>query len=158
MESSPITLNERNFDTWYEYVDSIPKTKNPIVTLHVNIRSMLLNFAQLENLIASSLKPINIIILTEVNIKETCSLLFELPDYNMHTNLRSHKRGGGIIVYIHKSITFVRTPVCSFYSELLVGQLIIGKEVIYLCASYRPPDLSLTSFIAEIKFLISNRV
>lgn len=105
MDSNDQNLSEGNFNSWNEYISSLPIQKDGLITLTVNIRSMLLNFSTLEHIITNSQRCIDIIVLCEVNIGDTIKALFELPNYIMYTNLRKHRRGGGVIVYIHKNLT-----------------------------------------------------
>ncbi|KAJ8709457.1 hypothetical protein PYW08_009461 [Mythimna loreyi] len=70
--------------------------------------SMLKNFSQLEYIIMNCPQTIHLVIITEANISDRTKSLFELVNYEMNTQLRDSRKGGGVIVYVHKSICFTR--------------------------------------------------
>lgn len=148
----PTYILEHNCNTWNDYINILPK-KIPLLILHVNIRSMLKNFAQLEYILTHSRHTIHLVIITEANIKKGCQNLFELESYNMYTSLRAHRKGGGIIIYAHNSILFTQFKTTTQYLECILGEAEINSHYkIGVCAMYRPPDYSnsKTGFIKEL--------
>lgn len=72
--------------TWNQFMAELPDHENKLQVLHVNIRSMIKNHAQLEYIIAQSSSVIHLLILTEVNIADAKSSLFEIKNYGMFMN------------------------------------------------------------------------
>lgn len=114
-------IEERCYDNWNNYVRSI--TVNSLLFFHINIISLTKKFSQIEYIVYNSTRNIDIIILTEVNLKENCASLFELPNYNMYTKLRDSRRGGGIIMYIHKKYLFTKINSVTLNFESLLGNI-----------------------------------
>lgn len=148
-------ITELNHDHWHEFTNKLPLNNSSLVFLHINIASLSKNFTQIEYLIANSTHVIHVIIITEANIHNTTAELFPLPDYNLHYKLRNKRKGGGIMLYIHKSLQFNLLPVCTNEFECLTGQIIMKNGTcVSLCALYRPPDNNLKSFIVELENLL----
>lgn len=117
---------------------------------------MLLNFSHLELIISNSPRLIDIIVVTEVNIKENCKQLFNLHNYNMYSCLRKNKKGGGILLYVHNKYIFSQNVINSMHFECLMGQIQkTGLKSVSLCAVYRPPDTDKRLFISELGNLLS---
>lgn len=145
-------ITENNFDTWNNFVDSLNINKTCLLSLHVNIRSMIKNFNQIELTIANCRKTIHLIILTEANINDSCKQLFQLDGYTMHTELRNYRKGGGIVLYTHNSINFSRTELCTYNFECIMGEISTNQNNYKtgVCAIYRPPDKNKHLFIEEL--------
>ncbi|VVD05992.1 unnamed protein product [Leptidea sinapis] len=74
---------------------------------------------------------------------------------DMHTEHRAHRRGGGVIVYIHNSLSFTRHTIPTCYFECIIGEIETSyKTRLGLCAVYRPPNLNKPLFIQEIKRIV----
>lgn len=69
----------------------------------------------------------------------------------MYTNLRLHKKGGGVILYVHNSLNFIQTERNSLYFESIMGEIVNGDNYrLGICAIYRPPDKDQKRFIRDI--------
>lgn len=136
----------------------LPSNSNLNFTcLHLNIRSLIKNYTKLLHVIQSSSSPLDIIILTEVGISENIANLFNIPGYNMHTQLRSNKKGGGIIVYIKKFLKFTPLHHKTITFESIFGIIKFGnRESIVLCAIYRPPSFNKILFVRELGRCLSH--
>lgn len=150
------TILEENKEKWNAFVTDIPQNHNVLTILHVNIRSMIKNFSHLEYIVTSSSCLVQVVVVTEANIRDSCASLFELDDYEMHTELRNHKKGGGVIVYVHNSVKFNRQNQCAISFECIIGEVITKSGFpTYLCAVYRPPDLNKYLFCSELTTIIN---
>lgn len=132
-------------------------TNTPInlLCMHINIRSTIKNFSSVEQIIHSSSQTIDVIILTEANIKEFLSAMYSLKGYNMYTELRKNRKGGGIIVYVNKKHKFTINNIKTKYFESITGQITTSQNYsATLCAIYRPPDLSKHLFVDELDTLL----
>lgn len=73
----------------------------------------------------------------------------------MYANLRKNRKGGGIILYVHKSMSFNPIRYKSHHFESIIGDLSLSKtSSLSLFAIYRPPDQSKPRFIHELENLI----
>lgn len=134
------------------FLDNIPYKYTNLICMHVNIRSLIKNFATLEECIYSCNRCIDIIILTEVNIKDSSSSLFNINGYNMHTELRKDRKGGGIIIYYNKKhkLTTIHTNTKQF--ECVLFEITTPTNCsVTMCAIYRPPIKSKHLFLHELK-------
>lgn len=144
-------------DTWQEFTCEIDYNQNKLLLLHLNIRSLIKYHTQIEYIVTSSPVTIHIIAITEVNVTETIKPLFAIDNYVMYTELRRKRRGGGILMYVHNSITFVQTHINTINFECLFGEVVVNNTYkTYVCAIYRPPNLNSNCFISELYRLINN--
>lgn len=93
-------ITETSHKTWKEFPGDIKPQTNKLLLLHVNLRSLLKNHAQLKLIIASS--PVIIHLIT-ITVTDSTKSLFGLDNYQMYTQLRTNRKGGNIIVYAHSS-------------------------------------------------------
>lgn len=150
------TITETTHDSWNDFMCDITHEQNELILLHVNIRSMIKNHSQLEYIVAGSPLIIHLIIITEANISDSISTLFDIKDYVMYTELRKQRKGGGIIIYAHKSISFIRTSVNTLNFECLCGEVeSLNGHKTFLCSIYRPPSWNKNDFVIELSQLLS---
>lgn len=151
MDDNCSNMNEGTFDSWNNYLVSIPADCQSLITLNINIRSMIKNFSHLEYIVSTSNRIIDIITITEANIKDKYKSFFELDNYTMFTNLREHRKGGGIILFIHNRLKFTPYQTKTINFESLMGTIECDNAYkTILCSIYRPPDGCKTSFINEL--------
>ncbi|KAI5635933.1 reverse transcriptase (RNA-dependent DNA polymerase) domain-containing protein [Phthorimaea operculella] len=144
-------------DDLKDFFKRIPKSNSNFTMLHVNIRSIIKNFAKVEQIVNLTNQRIDVIILTEVGISDSLSNLFCLGGYNMHTNLRKHQKGGGIIMYVRKNHKFTIKSKATTHLECTISEIITQAGYhVNLCALYRPPGLNKKSFLTEFKTILSN--
>lgn len=101
IQSNEIT-ELRNCLNLTQFLNNTTKSSNRLTFVHTNIRSMIKNYSKLLASIYNGPHRIDVIVLTEVNINDSISSLYEIDDYIMYSNLRTNRKGGGIIVYVHK--------------------------------------------------------
>ncbi|CAK1597319.1 unnamed protein product, partial [Parnassius mnemosyne] len=74
-----------------------------------------------------------------------------MDGYNMYTELRNNRKGGGIIMYIHKKHKFRVHNKKTRYFECILGQITTpNKYSATLLAIYRPPSFIKHLFINEL--------
>lgn len=138
-------LNVRNF------MQSVPTEKNNLSCLHINIRSLIKYFAALQECLVTSRKMIDVIVVTEANISPTLSCLYHLNGYHMLTELRNNRKGGGIIMYVHKKHKFTVSKCTTQHFENISCHIVTPtKYSATLLAIYRPPSYSKHLFINEL--------
>ena len=85
---------------------------------------------------------------------------FAIGDYNMYRRDRK-KGGGGVVVYIRKSIPSYHLRVKSSEVESIIMDIQVGQQHISLLCGYKPPSVNNNIFTQEMyTFLdaaISNR-
>ena len=104
-------------------------------------------------------KDISIGFLTEswLNSKIYSSEI-HINDYKIIRCDRQHKKCGGIIAYIHKSLTFnVEESYTTPEFELLHLSIDISlyKSFQFICL-YKPPDIKLTDFLIQVSLFFNN--
>lgn len=112
---------------------------------------MLKNFIKLLQIIESSTISIDLLAVTEVAISDSISGLFTIPGYVMYPQLRSNKKGGGIILYTKNYLKF--TPIIKKTStfENITGTLkTSSSECAAICVVYKPPRTNKTIFTMEL--------
>lgn len=144
------------------YFQTIPKPvphSATVTFMHVNIQSMTKNFSSLLQCIDSVKSPVDVIIVTEANISQLISSLYEIDGYAMHTELRNTRKGGGIIIYVRNILHFTTSKTATHHCESLIGKLTtVNKTTYTLCALYRPPHLSKNKFITELQKVLNSHV
>lgn len=139
-----------------DFFHSIPNSNPNFLCIHINIRSIIKNFESLEQCIANSIRLIDVIVLSEVNISDNISCLYQLHGYQMFTKLRQSRKGGGIIIYVHNSHTCKVKKVNTHYCESILCTVITKSSyTANLCAIYRPPNYNKNLFIDELHTTLS---
>jgi hypothetical protein len=141
-------------------IDSWVKCVSGITILHLNIRSLNSNWDELKVALKNQLGKINVLILSEVSLQITETLLayYSLDGYNLHYNVRTHGRGGGLFMYVMNDIR-VDTRKSNFrLFEAIDCTLTLSdrRTKIDILAIYRPPDLSKCNFVLELESYLEN--
>lgn len=138
-----------------DFINYLPKCMSTFNIIHINIRSLIKNFSLVLQLINQSKLDIDVIILTEVGISRCNDLtqLFCIGGYKMCSELREHRKGGGIIIYVkdcHNFITLdnIKLKHCE---SLFIKIKIFNHYTTHICAIYRPPKESKHLFITALK-------
>lgn len=126
----------------------------PSSFIFMNIRSLRKNFIPLLAAIDKILHKIKIIILVETNITDTENNFYTINGYNSVFQNREG-RGGGIAVYINKSIEFTTIPLNTKHCESLRIDVLIDDNIVTLLSLYRPPNQNVNLFTEEIEQCIN---
>ena len=84
-------------------------SKDGISFLHINIRSINKNFENFKLFLSSLNFTFTVICFSETWLDETINSnksLYELPNYTSIHQVRTHRRGGGVSLYIQNSVEF----------------------------------------------------
>lgn len=109
---SPI-INDCNYFTQDRYVNSI-NSVGKLSIIHFNSRSMYKNFNSIKEYLQQFTHPFSIIAITETWFNIDKGIVFCLDDYELSYMNREKKMGGGVALYIHKSLKcMVRTDMTS---------------------------------------------
>ena len=121
-------VNTQNFECSYLFPNEIEsflsekENSETINAIHVNIRSLSKNFNNLLDILRDSNHSFNVLCITETwcmdsTLKNNTNL--HLPNFDIISQERkTNKRGVGVLIYIHKSLT------CNLRNDLCVS----GKD------------------------------
>ena len=109
--------------------------------IHFNCRSIKANFNNLQDYLLSLVRKFDIIALTETWLNETDNVNdFYMEDYNIAYTNRKNKRGGGVLIYVSKSINFDLVDNMSLVVddilEVITIKIVYEKEKIYIYQLY----------------------
>ena len=96
-------INNCNYFTQEQYENSI-KSVGKLSIIHFNSRSMYRNFNSIKEYLQQFTQPFSIIAITETWFNIDKGIDFCLDDYELSYINRERKTGGGVALYIHKSI------------------------------------------------------
>ena len=125
-------FNTQNFECSYLFPNEIEsflsekENSETINAIHVNIRSLSKNFDNLLDILRDSNNSSNVLCITEIwctdsTLKNNANL--HLPNFDIISQERKrNKRGGGVPIYIHKSLT------CNLRNDLCVSDK--DKEIL----------------------------
>lgn len=141
-----------DINTWSTYVNT-NETKIQIV--HINICSIRKHFNQLKVLLHKTLNHLDVLCLTEINIRQDQVAMYTIDGFNMFSQTREKKRGGGILVYVKNNVQY--SPLQNYNAstfELIHGHLVKNVYKAYLLVIYRPPHTNKSIFTKEVENII----
>jgi len=108
--------------TDYELNNNIKREKlktDSFSIIHVNSRSLAAHFNQLTFMLSQINIDFDVIAITETWLDEydTKTSLYQLENYDMYSTSRKQKSGGGVILYIKKSLEHKQIPIMSLCSD-----------------------------------------
>lgn len=121
----------------------------------MNIRSMNKNFKHLESIIQKNATLVDVIILTEINLKDHQCSLFNLKNYEMYAVTRDRQSGGGVMMYLKNNHQFIPNDYHSDYYENISGEIHHNGQRTQISAIYKPPKTDKLCFIKDLKHFIS---
>jgi hypothetical protein len=153
-----VCLDKNSIDDFWFDAKNFYITNNTYVKytiLHLNIRSMNQNFRSFEISFLNQVSKVDILIFSEVNIKEHEVNKFKINGFKIFSKTREDERGGGIVIYVKSS--FVSQEIISDFNFAESLALKINNEITVL-AVYRRPSFSKVNFLDELdNFLSSNK-
>lgn len=112
------------------------------------------HFNELLVLLNENKYNIDILILSEINIKKEELSFYQIIGYNIHT--REISRGGGILIYAKNGLNFDARIVNTEAVETLHGQIKYGKCITHVIATYRPPAKNKITFIQQLGTIVKS--
>lgn len=154
-----VEIHKENFkiyDTLENYLIAIRQKKQQhSVIVHLNICSMRKNWEQLRDMLINEIIDIDVVVITEINIKESENILYNLNGYKLVVYNRENKtRGGGIGMYIKENIEISNITMGNSkgeayeYIQLTVQ---IDNKNTTIVAIYRPPDRDVNVFVEDMQ-------
>jgi len=131
--------------------------KNNFFLFHHNVRSFNKNSDELFLMLSQLQTKPSVIILSETWFSEGC--VSEIPGYYGYHTYREERRGGGISVYVLRSLKTVYLVDKSFIAdhvETCTVSLHVAAVVIHVVGIYRPPDRNIHMSIVDLDTIISS--
>ncbi len=123
--------------------------------LCINVQSLRNKLKHIEDLISSFKFTIHVIVLSEIFIYSNEKNKYNLKNYDSHFSCRDNKKGGGIGVFILKSIiSQLVYDLCENNNSFLKINLPLLQIDIF--AVYRPPNTNIKDFIMKLDELLTN--
>lgn len=152
-------MNDCNYFTHEQYVNSV----NPVGKLsiiHFNSRSMYKNFNSIKQYLQQFTHPFSIIAITETWLNIDKGTDFCLDDYELCYMKRGKKMGGGVVLYIHKSIQFTVLKEMTCAIDEIMECLTVeihnkNKRNIIISCVYRSPGSNIECFSEWMEKLFS---
>ena len=122
--------------------------------MYFNARSLTNKITLLQNYVSIS-KP-KIVAITETWASpNNPDGLYALPEYQLHRADRIDKRGGGVIVFIHESVTSseVEFTLSNEFEFVCVKLRVSDKNFVGFLCIYRPPNISNTGDLNLTKLI-----
>lgn len=159
----------KNVDTQYvspqeAYQDLQTTESETFSMLHLNIRSLNKNFEDFKLFLFSLKHEFKVICLSETWAKDhiIANTQFHIPNYSViHQQRAGNKQGGGVCMYIHKSLSFkILNEFCvsTDHNESLCIEIQNknSKNKI-INVTYRPPDGNTKPFQSYLKTFLTKR-
>ncbi|KAL1446696.1 hypothetical protein WDU94_005602 [Cyamophila willieti] len=130
------------------------------LVLHINIRSVRLNWDLLCIKINNLLPVLDLLILTEVNLKEEEALVYQIRNYNQVNKCRILRNGGGVMVFYKSNLTIENINYSLDEAENLILKVrhLERKVEFILMAVYRSPKRNLDRFLSDLSFWLKNAI
>ena len=147
-------VNTQNFECSYLFPNEIEsflsekKNSENINAIHINLRSLSKNFYNLLNILRDSNNSFNVLCITETLCTDSTFKNYtnlHLPNfYIISQERKTNNRGGGVLIYILKSLTCnLRNDLCVSDKDKEILTIEISRENdknILLSCCYRPPN------------------
>ena len=133
--------------------------------LHMNIRSLPRHFDQMQIYLQSLHADFSIVGLSEtwLKISNMPFNIYTIPGYNLETNSRAERVGGGVALYISVNLQYVVRHDLSHFTDSFESIFIEinnpGNKNIIAGVVYKPPSASFNDFLStfqDLQVLISS--
>lgn len=143
-----------SFQEWFNYSDIIfqeDESLNNLISLtQVNVRSLNKHWEELNVYLRSQLSHLDVVILTEINVKDSLDTSFQLNGFQRYEICRKDRRGGGIAIFVGDKWE-VQEVVSSFeHAEVLTLHIYHQTASFTVGAVYRPPNTNTKLFCLEL--------
>ena len=151
-----------NYFTENQFIDEFQNThKHEVTVLHLNIRSMHKNVDAFNNLTKNFRDGSAVMGVTETWFSSESDIkLYSIPGYNLVSNHRLDKRGGGVALYIPAGMEFQIRHDLNVMSDqletLFVESFVPGKKNVIFGVIYRPPQSNLDQVVNELQTILLN--
>jgi hypothetical protein len=149
-------------DVFIKNISSCLNMKKAFSLIHFNIRSAPRNLAKVEQLFSTLDMEFTIVALSETWLTCNNYQCHSLPGYNMESNFRTGKTGGGVSLLIKESFDYVlrddlsvfNANLESLFIEIPQHQCSLLKKGILIGVIYRPPGLNVDDFTSILSSIL----
>ncbi|KAI5743957.1 hypothetical protein M8J77_024304 [Diaphorina citri] len=126
--------------------------------MHVNIRSIRLNWDLMCIKLRDVLPKLDLLVLTEIGVKEEEALTYQLRDFEQINKCRTVRNGGGLMILYkqHLQVEDLKYSFDEAENIILKISHVHCKITIILVAIYRPPKCNVESFLDDLNFWLQN--
>ena len=142
-------------------LNKIPiSSSNAFSIFHINIHSLSKHFDDLSEYISTLNISFSAIGISETWLNNSTEHLFNIPGYNFISNIRQHKSGGGVGLYIKSNLKFkpridLQSTDNRLYESIFAEIIQPNSRNIIVGCIYKPPDTSVTEFNNSISSILS---
>lgn len=129
-----------------------------LTIIHINLNGIEGKWDMLCAELEPVLKLLDVLILTEVKVKENEALAYQLKGFKSLSKCRICRGGGGIVAFINDKFETEDLEYNFDQAESLIIKIKDNKKkIIYTIISiYRPPDLNVNRFISDLDHWLQN--
>ncbi|KAL1448505.1 hypothetical protein WDU94_005619 [Cyamophila willieti] len=130
------------------------------LVLHINIRSIRLYWDLLCIKIKNVLSQLDLLILTEINVKEEEALSYQLRSFTQLNKCRIRRSGGGVIVF-YRDCIHIEYLEYNFDEAENINIKLTHLDTKFKCTVlviYRPPKNNRERFLNDLNFWLQNGV
>ncbi|KAL1446268.1 hypothetical protein WDU94_008929 [Cyamophila willieti] len=130
------------------------------LVMHINIRSLRKNWDLLCIKIQGVLPKLDLLVLTEINVKEEEALSYQIRSYAQINKCRIHRSGGGIML-LYKDCIHIENIGYNFDEAENINIKLTHLDTKFKCtilAVYRPPKMNRERFLNDLNFWLQNGV
>ena len=137
--------------------NGLPSLASKFTMLHHNVRSLAKNGEQFKDFLYNTGLSLSCILVTETWLNDSI-LPTSIPGFTLCHQNREGRIGGGVAIYLHSSLNFVRRDDLSCNSTIIESifieiERVDCKNIIVGCL-YRPPEGSILQCNDEIEMLL----
>ena len=131
--------------------------------IHFNIRSINKHFEELQLFLNKPIRQkFSVIGLTETWLSQDSSLPYALDGYDFVVNIRQHRVGGGVALYVSQMYDYVvrdeLNSMTDSIESLFIEISVPGSKNIIIGVVYRPPNTNTKSFLDYFSDLVKNPI
>lgn len=143
-----------SLDNWRGLLTVAGTSKLNII--HLNVRSLQRHWGEINVILDQHLNKIDLIVFTETHLKLETVDFYNFDNFEKYSYCRPDQRGGGIIIYVRRSLCAAQLRYDSEAFENVTVKIKICNKLYRVCAVYRPPDRSKQQFVDELDIFLQH--
>lgn len=128
--------------------------------LHINIQNIKLHWDLLVIKIRTLLPDLDLLILTEVNVKAEEALAYQLRNFAQKCKCRIRRKGGGVMIFYRDDWEIQDVEYRLEEAENIILKITHSQRKLkfVLVTIYRPPKCKLDKFLNDLNFWLHNAI
>lgn len=155
-------IQETDTDNLNEFLDFFKDNNNNISKYfniaHTNIRSLKANLNLLESQIHPILQNLDVLVLSEIWIKDNQKALYNIKSFRPIFNTREHNQSGGIAMYVKDNIKFKIIESQNLFKTAEIIQIYIKQTDTNILAIYRINKTNINTFNNELEDFLQKNI